>query len=117
MSDLLFVYGTLQDDYPEAVMRGFSKRTDAPYPTIEPTNGVVRGQVRKVEDWEGKDRYEGYRPDDPENSLYWRLISSNGVHVYVGNPEVARRHWNSYWHADYDYEQVREAVASTEVIY
>jgi len=115
MSEPLFVYGTLRGDHPAAALTSFRKRTDAPYPTVEPADDVVDGQVVQVDDWAEKDRYEGFRPDDPESSLYWRLTTSDGVHVYVGNPEAAERYWGDPWDVDYDYEEAHNAVAEAEV--
>jgi hypothetical protein len=117
MSALLFVYGTLRGDHDAAALEGFEKRADAAYPTIAPADGAVDGQIVSVDDWSEKDRYEGCRPDDPENSLYWRLVSSDGVHIYVGNPEIAERYWGQSWDVDYDYEEAKQAVAEAEVFY
>ena len=116
MNEPLFVYGTLRGGHPAAELTGFRRREDAACPTIEPADDTVHGQIVHVDDWAAKDRYEGHRPGEPEGSLYWRLVTSDGVHVYVGNPEMADYHWGDRWDVDYDYEEVREAAAAAEVL-
>lgn len=113
---MLFVYGSLmRDGADRAVLRGFRRRRDAAFPTIEPSPGdEVRGQVVAVSNWAEKDRYEGRDPTSPADSLYWRLRMSDGTYVYVGNPEVAERHWGRSWDVEYDYESVRRALSGAE---
>ncbi|HKK07359.1 MAG TPA: gamma-glutamylcyclotransferase family protein [Gemmatimonadota bacterium] len=119
MSDLLFAYGTLRGDGAEpAVLVGFRKRTDGPYPTIEPSEGdEVEGALVAVDDWAEKDRYEGRNPHSPERSLYWRLTAADGVQMYVGNPEHAAECWGPQhaWDVGYDRQTVADALAETEV--
>jgi len=113
----LFVYGTLRrEGAGEAVLHGFRKRTDAPYPTIEPAEGgSVRGQVIEVGDWETKDRYEGRVRGDPNGSLYWRLQITDDVQVYVGNPVHAQAVWGQSWDAGYGREEMKWALGAADL--
>lgn len=114
----LFVYGTLREEgATPAVLRNFRKRTDGPYPTIEPARGeTVEGQVIEVDDWAEKDRYEGHRRGDPGGSLYWRLGVGDGyTQVYVGNPVRAERTWGRSWDVDYDRESIGDALIGADL--
>lgn len=119
MNNKLFVYGTLQDMHsPKAILHGFRKQTDFRYPTIAPEAGEsVEGQLTTVDDWGSKDHYEGCRPDDPDDSLYWRL-EVDGAFVYVGNPEYVERHGQDSWDVSYTRSDVVDALddATLEVI-
>lgn len=113
--DRLFVYGSLTDTTaPRACLPGFAKRTDADYPTIAPeSDSVVPGHILTVSDWEEKDEYERHIPDDPENSLYWRLQTADNVYVYIGNPEEARRYWGTAWDVEYDRATMQSRLNTT----
>jgi gamma-glutamylcyclotransferase (GGCT)/AIG2-like uncharacterized protein YtfP len=117
MTDRVFFYGTL--------MTGFDRRRRAGidpmlafvgrgriqaalfdlgiYPAAVPDpDGVVWGEVYRAVDLEGAlaglDDIEGYRPDDPETSLYLRVEvpvvyedgSSEPVWVYFYNAPLGR---------------------------
>jgi hypothetical protein len=113
----LFAYGSLEDgDARRAVLRGFERvRGSAPFPTITPAEGgSVEGSLSPVDDWAGKDRYEGRRAD-PAESLYWRVEVADGVWAYVGNPEVARRCWKGVWGVAHRREDVLAAAARCDL--
>lgn len=115
----LFVYGTLKDEGSPAVLEGFVKRSDGPFPTIQPEPGYkVEGEVIDVDDIADLDRYEGCEPRYPNRSLYWRLpIVDGSVHVYIGNPEHGRYLWQDQsWGTDYTRDEVAEALKSARLV-
>lgn len=84
---LVFVYGTLRQgdcragalaDYPEveldARVQGFRMLNLGAFPGIIPGEGEIKGEVYEIDAacLRLLDGIEGYREDDPENSLYRR---------------------------------------------
>lgn len=100
MSELCFVYGTLKRGYPNhsvmeraggiyygpALLPHYRMFSLGGFPGILPTKEVgepVHGEVFGVVNWKPLDRLEGYRPGDPENSMYFR----QSVLVYLPDQE------------------------------
>lgn len=88
---LCFVYGTLKQGFHNHhVMQRAGGRYIGPavlpnhrmfslggFPGVVPTNEAispVHGELYAVADWTPLDRLEGYRPADPDNSMYVRRM-------------------------------------------
>jgi len=110
----LFVYGSLQKNAQPAVLSGFIKNTSAKHPTIVPhSRGVVAGEIIDCtkNELEKHDKYEVYKTDDHDNSLYWRKQIGNRW-VYVGNPNKAEIYWPSGgWNVNYNEEDVDQVIS------
>ena len=110
----VFVYGTLKRGGTDGVLRGFFKDESGPFPTILPSQGnVVYGEVLNVShaELEAMDRYEGYIPDAEGSSLYVRMQTRDGKHVYVANVEQ-----HGPWESDYTLDEIEEALADAAVL-
>lgn len=88
MSNILYAYGTLRPGGPDIVKVQGSLYDLGWFPGIKlgGTGEVVCERIT-VEDWQAVDRYEGFREDDPENSLYLRVPYLDGF-IYEFNREV-----------------------------
>lgn len=103
MSDLVFFYGTLMTPFNRTARAHIDQRLEfrgrgtiagalfdlGIYPAAIPARDAsVRGEVYKMHDaalvLSALDELEGYRPDDPETSLYTRAL----VPVTVENGSV-----------------------------
>lgn len=88
VSDILCVYGTLRPGNPNTVKVKGSLYDLGWFPGIKlgGTGEVVCEQIT-VKDWQDVDRYEGFMPDNPEDSLYIRTPYDDGF-IYEFNREV-----------------------------
>lgn len=111
--DLIFFYGTLRRNpartglthMGEATLPNHKLLNIGSFPAIVPTNTErkVKGDVYRIDDPElvtgSLDRYEGYRPSDPENSLYLR----QQITVFKPNQDTAFLAWAYVWNGDHNY--------------
>lgn len=86
MADLLYVYGTLRPGKHETVKIPGQLFDLGWFPGIKLEGpGEVVCEAIQVEDWGPIDRYEGYYPDCPQDSLYIRrpLMVPHGIHGFI----------------------------------
>lgn len=90
MTEYLYVYGTLRPgNTPTFKIPGVMYDAGW-FPAAKFADGIAETIVCErieVQDWKSFDRYEGYYPDDPANSLYIRRPMLDGF-VYEFNREV-----------------------------
>ena len=102
----VFVYGTLRTGGPTTLLSGYrlwevvTEGGVCLYPAILPAepHETVVGEILAVSslDLRVLDRYEGYDPDNTENSQYLRTrvsIDNQSVWTYVWSPSRASRRW------------------------
>ena len=101
MNYLIFVYGTLKGSLPKNMLVGSGKIKGRLfdlgfYPgAIESDDGIIQGEIYSVDEktLHQFDGYEGYKNNDPFNSLFYRKVVTAttydckevSVHVYFYN--------------------------------
>jgi gamma-glutamylcyclotransferase (GGCT)/AIG2-like uncharacterized protein YtfP len=88
MSNILYVYGTLRPGNADTVKVKGQLYDLGWFPGIKlgGTGDVICEKI-EVQDWSAVDRYEGYMPSDPANSLYIRVPFGDGF-IYEFNRDV-----------------------------
>lgn len=90
MSNILYVYGTLRPGKAE-IYRVVGSLYDLgwfPGIKLDGANEVICERI-EITDWDAVDRYEGFMPSEPENSLYIRRPFMDGF-IYEYNQEAHR---------------------------
>lgn len=87
MSEYLYTYGTLRPGKANTVVVPGKIYDLGWFPGLVMGEGEVVCEKLEIKDWSWVDRYEGYYPDDPENSLYIRRPFEDGF-IYEYNRQV-----------------------------
>lgn len=90
-SKILYTYGTLRPGIKEPVKVPGTLYAVSWFPGAildETSQSTFLAEPVVIQDWEGVDAYEGYDPNNPEQSLYIRKPYLDG-YIYEYNRDVA----------------------------